>query len=273
MRGIARALFELFSKIWIEVKNVYLGFIKSRRKHKIRVFRDKSYFFCSFGDLLKMLYCNSHLVRFNKGFEFETLEHYVSLIENGDVILDIGANIGLFSIIGSEIVGDTGKIYAFEPSPKTFAALNENLTLNNCNNVVSSTLALSNSNGRADLIFPEEGRVNHEQGDLFTHLSYSEEGMGNDLSGNVQTCTIDSFMETHGVSRIDLIKIDIEGAEKLCFEGARELFSSENKPIIIFELFEPFCARFGTTSFQVLKYLDQFGYELSPLGNYQWIAK
>ena len=71
-----------------------------------------------------------YLVSRDRGFEYKTLDKFTSLISPGDVVFDIGANIGLFSLIGSQAVGRNGAVYAFEPAPETYDAMVANLKKN-----------------------------------------------------------------------------------------------------------------------------------------------
>lgn len=268
MRSIAKVLFELFSKFWIALKSILWILVKRKGTHTPKVFKNKKYKLSTFGGLSKMLFYSSHLVQFNKGFEYETLEKFIELLRPGYTVLDVGANIGLFSLIGSEVVGSTGKIYAFEPAKDTFAALEKNIEANNCENIQLFQLALSDNNGFAEMNSKTEGI---QEGDLFNHLSLTDNEEKNDNS--IVTQTLDSFLLEHKIERIDVIKIDIEGAELLCFNGAKSLLSSNDRPDIIFEVYEAYCNRFGNSSFDVLKFLNECGYEkMQPLGPFQWVA-
>ena len=144
MRTILKALLELLSAIYIEFKKAIWPLrTKLFSEHKIKVYKNNSYHLSSYGELTKMLYCNSHLTPFNRGFEAETLEIFERSIMTGDIVLDIGANVGLFSLLGSELVGERGRIYAFEPAKDTLKALTRNIEINRCKNVeISSELSL-----------------------------------------------------------------------------------------------------------------------------------
>ena len=108
-----------------------------------------------------------HLVSIGKSFEADILQVFVGLIRPGSVILDIGANVGLYSLLGSELVGPEGRILAFEPEPNTHAVLLKNLSANRIKNVTALPMALSDRNGMVELAVPEVVKARFEYGDSY----------------------------------------------------------------------------------------------------------
>jgi FkbM family methyltransferase len=191
-------------------------------------------------------------------------------LKPGDRVLDIGANVGLYSLLGSQVVGSSGRIFAFEPNPKTFGVLLQNLEFNGCVNVNCAQIALSNRSGKVSLAIPDEVQAKYAYGDSYLSM-YPEESKNKGLGG-VTCMELDVFLKENGVDFVDIIKIDVEGAEMLCFEGAKLLLSGSSKPVIIMECDEVLCRRFGYSVFDTLKFLDGFGYVFEQFDVHQWIA-
>ena len=132
---------------------------------------------------------------------WEALETLVALqlVKKGDVALDIGANIGYFSLLLSQAVGDSGQIYAYEPDSENYRLLKANKILNNCSNLNCLNQAISKEDGFAKLFLSTDNLGDHR---LF-------ETPGRD-SCEVQTTSLDSkYSETH----VDFIKLDTQGSE------------------------------------------------------------
>lgn len=121
-------------------------------------------------------------------------------IKEGYTVLDIGANIGFYSLLMSRMVGDSGKVYAFEPEPRNFEILQKNIALNKITNVIVSNLALSDKVGKS-----------------FMELS-SDSGQHrlSDSGVEIQTTTIDEYFKD---TKIDFIKMDAEGSEGKILKG------------------------------------------------------
>jgi len=126
------------------------------------------------------------------------------LPENGDVIFDVGAGFGTELLTFSRLVGPTGKVYAFEAHPKTFSLLKRVYTLNHLSNVE-----------------PVEAAVTDESG--WTTMSDDGDSLSRSVIGSttlrVPSITIDEFVASRGVSHIDFLKMNIEGAERLAVLG------------------------------------------------------
>lgn len=90
------------------------------------------------GSIAKVLYYGD--------FEAVELDFVASYLKPGMTVIDVGANVGLYSLISSVMVGTTGKVHAFEPGRLSFERLQRNLNLNRCKNVVATHIALSNAN-------------------------------------------------------------------------------------------------------------------------------
>jgi FkbM family methyltransferase len=215
------------------------------------------------GEIVRILYSHQPKIWINKGFEYRTIDQMKSLVKEGFTVLDIGANVGIYSIFLSKLVGESGKIYAFEPDPLTAAILKENLTLNNCKNVIVSQIALSDSNSKVTLQKPDG------VGDAFNYIQKLDSDDKNTVG--ITAIRLDDFLKQNNIPKVDFIKIDIEGAELLCLLGAEELLSSSSNPIVITECYEPFLQRFNHRISDLISFLAKFEYELINYDDWQWV--
>jgi FkbM family methyltransferase len=181
-----------------------------------------------------------------------------SLIRPGATVIDVGANIGLWVMGAAARAGDTGDVHAIEPVPENYARLRSNLKLNRLEHVKCAEIALSNSRGKVTMFKP---RSNHSGQPSLG----AREGV--DIPVEVPTVTLDSYCVEHGIRRVDLLKVDVEGAELYVFQGGSSMLSSPEAPAILFEVNEDLAARLGSSSAAVKSLLRTFGYTIfSPEG-------
>jgi len=158
-------------------------------------------------------------------FEDGEIEWVIDYLNEGSVFFDIGANVGIYSISVAKKSSDI-HIFAFEPVPNTAQIFKENINKNN----VSSNISLIE-----EAVTNTEGFVN-----ITMDFHSSNYVTSYDSSYNcklVKSTTIDSFVETNKVPRIDLIKIDVEGGETYVLKGAIKSIAAF-KPVILVELTE-----------------------------------
>ena len=219
------------------------------------------------GDITRMLYRDQPFADRGRFFERDTLQLFVSHIKPKATIIDVGANIGLFSIVASKILQNTGKIYAFEPTAKTHQRLVRNLALNNCANVVPVAKALSDKDGAVTMVSPDDALRNGFQ-DAFNQIRPFQ----NDSPPNssAEAATLDSFVEQNQIRQIDLIKVDIEGAELLFFRGAEKTLRM--RPTIIFEFCEEHCHSFDYEAQEIIDFLHSHRYVVKQYAPHQCIA-
>jgi FkbM family methyltransferase len=142
------------------------------------------------------------------GFEkFET-QLFQSLLRKGMVVLDIGAYVGYYTLIAAGLVGENGKVFAFEPEPDNYALLLKNLEANKCNNVIPVQKAVSERNGISVLFLSAENEADHRIYD-------SHDGRESIAVG---VTSIDSFFERKDC-KVDIVKMDIEGSEMMALQG------------------------------------------------------
>jgi FkbM family methyltransferase len=130
----------------------------------------------------------------------------------GQVVLDIGANIGYFTLNFARLVGEQGRVYAFEPDPVSFEILKRNVVANRYHNVILESKAISNLTAEAFLQRDQYNNLDHQ---LLTESKSS-----NDIS--INTIRLDDYFSSVE-SEVDFIKMDIQGAEILALQGMRNI--------------------------------------------------
>jgi FkbM family methyltransferase len=186
------------------------------------------------------------------GFEKEETDYVVSVLSEGDIFIDVGANIGLFSLLASKIVGNEGKVLCFEPAPITCSRLKENVKLNNLKNIDIRNIGLSNKKG--ELIF----YVSKNGHDAWNSFAQSQD---NKLESSIQVpvSTLDIEVKDVDKSRIKILKIDVEGWEKFVLYGGKDFFVNYN-PIVMVEFTEENTFNAGYPVYDIYNIMEEFGY-------------
>lgn len=157
-------------------------------------------------------------------FSESEVQVFRDLLKQGDVALDIGANIGCHSVAMSRLVGKSGTIHAFEPERTNFNTLCGNVSINNLMNVFCYQKAVGSQPG-----FISVPELDHEKTVNYGGLSLEPDYSGG-LHYDVPLVTIDSL----NLPRVNFIKIDIEGMEKFALEGAAATIEA-HKPVLYVE--------------------------------------
>ncbi len=151
---------------------------------------------------------------------------FLRTVKPGDTIVDAGANFGYYTLIGSRLVGDKGKVYAFEPEPTNFELLQKNVRLNGLTNVVLEQKALSNRKGTLKLFIADQNKGDHR--------IYQPEGESR-RSIDVEAVRLDEYFKDHKRG-IDFLKSDTQGAEGVILEGMTGLLEGRaDGPTIFME--------------------------------------
>jgi len=203
-------------------------------------------FYCKLSSWLeKQLFLYGHFEEAIRDFLVETLQP-------GDTFVDVGANIGCFTLRASEVIGATGKVLAFEPDPDAFPRLRANVQLNNFDNVILQNLALGANSGEMKL---------YRGGGDWTHCSsiYPSSWHNPDSYAIVKVSTLDDALEGLSVRAVRLLKIDVEGAELDVLMGSQNVLR-ELRPAVLLEVSRHTQEASGAAPSDVVRFLEEHGY-------------
>jgi FkbM family methyltransferase len=175
-------------------------------------------------------------------------------VKPGDTVVDIGANIGYFTLLFARLVGETGRVYAFEPDPENFALLTKNLNVNGYQNVRAFNEAVSDANGTLHLY-----RSNENRGD---HRIY-DSGDGR-APVTVRAVRLDDRLAGDG-GPVHFIKMDIQGAEGLALKGMRNVLKRNSHLTLVTEFWPNGIKRSGIEPNVFLSTLQEEGFALQRI--------
>lgn len=181
---------------------------------------------------------------------------FKKIVKEGMTVVDIGAHIGYYTLLAANLVGESGRVYAFEPDPNNYALLVKNIRSNSYNNVVPVQKAVSNNVGTTKLFLSPENTGDHR-----IYNSHDER-----YSIEIETVTLDEYLKDKE-NRIDMIKMDIQGAEMAALQGMMEILN-KNDDIKIFTEFSPaLLERFGHSPEECLNELIKYGFKFFEIGH------
>src|ERR687890_320032 len=240
------------------LKVIYLGLrillrIALGRKRRDRIFIEQGFDFNTFlyrvfkilrldnSMLLKIsvpkydykFYCriNREDLVFMTNHEDDIIEHFTP--KQGDIVVDIGAHMGRYTIIASKRVGTNGKVVAIEAHPGNFEMLNRNIKLNQLANVISLNYAVYSKETKIKLYLPEE-----ESGYTIYNTIMTNRAGTEDKFVDVNAQTVDYLLELNQIKEelINWIKIDVEGAEFEVLKGATNVLSKSKDIALLIEI-------------------------------------
>ena len=171
-------------------------------------------------------------------YELGTLHVMQMSLRSGDVFVDVGSSIGQMSLFASELVGESGKVVSFEPYSGRFADLLNSITANERGNIIPLNMALGDRSGEMELYVTGISRPRLPLEDLLpgayrglTLVPFSSDAR----SETVEVDTLDNVLGANQIRSPRMVKIDVEGFEGSVIQGATDLLSSGNAPILCFE--------------------------------------
>ncbi|MDQ1384262.1 MAG: hypothetical protein QOG65_1641, partial [Actinomycetota bacterium] len=193
----------------------------------------------------------SNLVYFGECFEWENINFLRRYLRPGDLVVDAGANVGMFTYAAAEAVAPDGRVEVFEPLAWAAEAITANIERNRLGaRVVVHQIAVADRGGTvqfaADL-------------DVSSHIEFVAGTSFNKLSTEVRTDTLDATLPPGPIA---LAKIDVEGAELLALQGFREHLVAGNPPVVMIEAHNGTLKKMGSSRAEVLGLLRDFGYEM-----------
>jgi FkbM family methyltransferase len=173
--------------------------------------------------------------------DFETVTfHEDDIIENhftpknGDIVIDIGAHVGLYTALASRRVGPNGKVVAIEADPENFGVLNRNIHLNSLKNVIALNYAAYSEQKKMRLYLPTQGELSYPK----YNTLMSGRAHGIEKFVEVSANTLDFLLQSTGIKyeEVNWIKIDVEGAEYKVLRGSKDILSKAKDISLLIEI-------------------------------------
>ena len=240
-----------FESLWPRIYN-YIG-INKKKNFALRKFKMPNYNY--------EFYCRNNKDDFHMMtvHEFDIIEHDFSPKE-GDIVIDVGAHIGPYTLKASKRVGLNGKVVAIEADPENFDILNRNIQLNKLTNVIALNYAAYSKEDKIKLFLPGKGE----------ELSYTKfNTVMTDRAGNekkyveVKANTLDYLLQSSGIKheQVNWIKIDVEGAEFDVLKGAKNILSKSKDISLLIEIHN--LTTHNTTLYEPIKeFLDSYNFKI-----------
>ena len=188
--------------------------------------------------------------------EREILEHFLTRLEPGDVVWDVGANIGLYAVLSSRMVGSSGTVYCFEPEIHTSDMLRRNIALNAIENVRVQNCALGREDTTGMLFRSSTSNVG-------SHSMAQRDGEVAHKGAFINVRSGDSLVRSNELPKPDIVKIDVEGAEVEVIKGMREILRKRFPRVLLVEMHPDVIPLFGDSDKMVLNIMKESRYEVA----------
>lgn len=183
--------------------------------------------------------------------EKREMDFFKKTIKKGWTVLDIGANIGYPSLLFSKLVGERGRVIAFEPDKNNLEMLRKNIKVNNCKNIVVVPMAVSDRTGVGTLYVSDSHSGDHR----IYNLSHEKRE-----TQNIKTISLDDYFNSE--NKIDFIQMDVQGAEGLVFKGMRKLLNENKRINILLEFWPEGLKKIGSSPRDFLRMIKSLGFQL-----------
>lgn len=192
-------------------------------------------------------------------FEPDETVFFRSVITEDDVCFDIGGNVGYFAMLMAQCAS-RGSVHVFEPIPLNAAIIRTNANINDFEHVTVNNVAVGDKSGSIKFTVAKDSAYSS---------MHSTGRVADSKVIDVPMITLDEYANEHGIDKINLIKIDVEGAEELVARGAVEILTNpERRPAtILMELFDENLQPFGTDVNSIVNLLIKYGYKANVLAN------
>ena len=188
-------------------------------------------------------------------FEHHITEAITRVVKEGSVAVDIGAQIGFFTLRLAKAVGPKGRVFGFEPDPDNFRLLKKNVTINSCSNVILERKACADRSGKGRLYLPKNDKGD---GRIYSNLRTYR-------SLEIETIALDDYFAVHQ-EYIDFVKIDAQGAEKRILQGMTKLLSGNKELKMIIEFQPELMRNLGSNEpAELLRLLSAYGFRIIDL--------
>jgi len=198
----------------------------------------------------------------NPTWEKHVTELIKSEVKKGDTILDIGAHIGYFTLLFARLVGERGKVFAFEPHPVNFGLLKKNISITNYSNIILNQKAVTNKTGTVELFLNKKNTGGHS----LYKSRYTK------TSIVVECIKLDDYFRDYD-GKIDFIKMDIEGSEGEALLGMLSLLKKNDHIKIVTEFGPSMLRASGVQPEEYLGLLVEQGFNLFIINEQKGIVE
>lgn len=201
------------------------------------------------------------LLRVLRLYEKEKMNAIYKFLKPGMTFIDVGANKGDFSLIAAKIVGDKGRVLSFEPEPNNFNWLKKSKELNKYKNINQFEMALANTNGNTQFYLSEKSGW---------HTLIPSLPNRSVRTININKRTLDSIIEKSDQKIVNMMKIDVEGAELEVIQGARQTLVRNPNIILLIDIHP----QLGVKPVEVCNILSELGFSIYSMKEpYNTLAK
>ena|SRR5438477_2571511 len=191
-------------------------------------------------------------------YETEIVQWFEQTVKPGMSVLDLGAHVGFYTLLSAKLVGAGGKVYAFEPEPENFAVLSSNVERTQYRNVRLVHKAITDHAGTIDLYISPQGNDRHS-------VYKNPRSVVKESAVQVPTTSVDEFLAQENWPRIDVIKMDIEGAEPIGIRGMAKLLARSERLKLLIEYAPELLQGSGVAPDKFLSDLYEMGFELTSI--------
>jgi FkbM family methyltransferase len=180
-------------------------------------------------------------------------------LKPGETFLDIGANIGIYSLVASKLVGRDGRVIAFEPVENIHNKLTLNKLLNDCDNLELRKTAIGSHIGQAEIYAVKQGIFRQGTSSLVVNENLTAMGLDKFEIQKIDVQSLDYLLSRNLLAAVDFIKIDVEGHEIEVLNGGLELLSKYH-PVLLLEHSLPRLEKLGISESRFADFFDSLGY-------------
>jgi FkbM family methyltransferase len=189
-------------------------------------------------------------------FDIQILHRY---LKEGMTFVDLGANVGFYTFVARSLVGDKGRVFAFEPFPRNAQLIRASIRENSFTNVTIVEAAVSDRNGKASFHLSPDANSEHSLLDL----DFKYNGQQRPAKIDVDLVTIDSFFEKNvGDKKVDFIKMDIEGSEYEAVKGMKKILENNRHLVLLAEFWPNGFRKGGHDPYEFLNSLSTSGFSI-----------
>lgn len=213
----------------------------------------------AFGDRMYLDKLNTLRLRDGITYEPFEIELVNSLVKKGNTAVDIGAMIGCYTLVFAKLVGEKGKVFAFEPAPDNYKTLQKNIWINEYKNTRILQKAVSDTNGEISIYL--------NNGNLGMHTLGKRKDLAKWEEIKIEAIRLDSYFEKYN-RKIDFLKMDIQGAEGLALKGMEKTLKKNEQIKMIVEFSQPELKGLGDPK-ECLRLLRKYGFDIYEIDRWQ----